>query len=360
MGNFYKRLSYSFGNEDWVTEQDALQLKAEDRVIAVTASGDRPLNLLVSDCKEIISVDANPFQTALFDLKRAAMQRLSYEDYLAFLGINECKNRLKTLSKLESLMDENSARCWRSHKNKISRGVIYEGVMEKLCKKVAFFAGLYHGSNIQHLFTFKDLSQQTAFVEGPFKFKSWKKMFELAGHPFFLRIVLNDPGMYKELDSAISPPEYLYGRMEKSLKKFLASENIIASLVLQGKVEERGFSPYLTKEGFETIRKRADKIIPKTANIISYLEEAPENHFDAFSMSDIASYMKEQDFHRLCRAIYKAAKPGARFCIRQLMSSHTFAPEIAPCFERDEALEKRLDEQDRCFVYRFRVGTIKK
>lgn len=64
MGLFYSRLSYSIGNEDWKTEQKALQITPEDRILCVTASGDRPLNLLYSNCKEIVSVDANPFKNS--------------------------------------------------------------------------------------------------------------------------------------------------------------------------------------------------------------------------------------------------------------------------------------------------------
>ncbi|HKZ00179.1 MAG TPA: DUF3419 family protein, partial [Rhabdochlamydiaceae bacterium] len=68
MANFYSRLSYSFGNEDWITELEALRIKPGDRVVCITASGDRPLHLLLADLGELVSVDANPFQNHLFEL----------------------------------------------------------------------------------------------------------------------------------------------------------------------------------------------------------------------------------------------------------------------------------------------------
>jgi S-adenosylmethionine-diacylglycerol 3-amino-3-carboxypropyl transferase len=60
MANFYSRLSYSFGNEDWLTEHKALQIQPTDSVLCVTASGDRPLNLLTKELKALVAVDANP------------------------------------------------------------------------------------------------------------------------------------------------------------------------------------------------------------------------------------------------------------------------------------------------------------
>ena len=46
---FFSRLSYSFGNEDWRTEKRALGIRPHDQVLCITASGDRPLNLLARD-----------------------------------------------------------------------------------------------------------------------------------------------------------------------------------------------------------------------------------------------------------------------------------------------------------------------
>ena len=74
MGSFFSRLSYSFGNEDWRTEQDALKIKSGDRVVCITGSGDRPLHLLLSEGQEVVSVDANIFQNQLLHLKAAALQ----------------------------------------------------------------------------------------------------------------------------------------------------------------------------------------------------------------------------------------------------------------------------------------------
>ena len=83
---FYQRLSYSFGNEDPITEQRALKIQPTDTVVCVTASGDRPLNLLVDDCKKIYSIDINPIQNHLLELKKHAMKELDFEDYLSLVS----------------------------------------------------------------------------------------------------------------------------------------------------------------------------------------------------------------------------------------------------------------------------------
>ena len=51
--------------------------------------------------------------------------------------------------------------------------------------------------------------------------------------------------------------------------------------------------------------------------MISYLERAPDNSFDRFSMSDVASYIPYEAFERMITSLVRVAKPGSRFCIRK-------------------------------------------
>ena len=85
MNDFFSRLSYSFGNEDWNTEYQALKVKPSDKVVCITASGGRPLNLLLQDCEQVVTVDANKIQNYLLKLKSAALKEVDYEEYLDFL-----------------------------------------------------------------------------------------------------------------------------------------------------------------------------------------------------------------------------------------------------------------------------------
>lgn len=360
MPDFYKRLSYSIGNEDWKTEKNALHIQPQDRILSVTASGDRPLNLLYSECKEIISIDANPFQTALCDLKRAAIDHLDYDAYLSFLGVKPCPVRLKLLPKLENSMDAGSVNCWREHHEKIKEGILYQGAVEKWLQLASKLISMTGRAKIDRLFSFDELEHQKLFVEKKWNSRIWQAIVAFALNPLFARFVIKDPGLYAHIDPQISVGNYIYSRLERSLKRFLAKENILVSLILQGKVYKEGLSPYLNEEGFDVIKKRLHRLKLINGNVINYLEKAPDASIDCFSLSDIASYMSQDDFHRMCRALYRAAKPGARFCIRQLMSSHDFPEELRSHMIRNPLLEEQLEQEDRCFVYRFTVGKVLK
>ncbi len=360
MTQFYSQLSYSVGNEDWLTEQKALKIGPSDHVFSITASGDRPLNLLMSNCKRVVSVDANPMQTALCELKKAALASLEYDEYLEFLGLSPTNDRMKLLQKLENRMPKAAKRLWQIHSDKIEKGIFYQGNLEKKLQIVAKITHMLASKVIDGLYELESLEEQRTFVEKNWKGAKWQRAFEMVLNPFVRKFLLKDPGLYAYVNIPISPPLYLYKRMESSLHRFPVKENILFSLLFQGRLYEEAFSPHLTKLGAHEIAKRVDRLHCHTADAVAYLEQAEPASFDCFSLSDIASYMTKESFERLSRAIFNCAKDGARFCIREFMSSQRFPEDLAPYFVRDAVLEKELEAEDRCFVYRFMTGTIRK
>ena len=360
MKPFFSRLNYSFGNEDWGVEQKALQINPCDHVLCITASGDRPLHLLLDDCKQLTSIDANPVQNHLLKLKGAAVKTLPYEEYLQFLGAKDSRQREYYFRKVVPELDHESARFWIEKNHKIRKGIIYQGDVERLTKLISFFAKVVRGGKIKRLFEMSDLEEQKEFVKKEWDTRLMRKTFEVLLSQFLMKKLAVDPGLYSNVDPSIQMGTYIYDRMLHALNTGLAKENMLFSLIFRGFVGKEAFPPYLKMEGFTTIKHRLDRLQIKTQNALEYLEEAPHDSIDRFSMSDIASYMDHEGFKKMVKNIYRTARPGARFCIRQFSSDHQIPLEYAHRFDREHELEKSLEKEDNCFVYRFMVGTIKK
>jgi S-adenosylmethionine-diacylglycerol 3-amino-3-carboxypropyl transferase len=356
MAMFFLTLRYTFGNEDWRTEQKALEIKPQDRVLCITASGDRPLNLLLNPCQEIVCIDANKIQNYLLSLKSVAMQAFDYPTYLAFLGAYSNPHRKEALYQLLPKMPPDVSQFWLKNEKIVAKGILYQGAVERLVKKASNFISIFKNSKVHRLFEMKDLEEQKAFIQQHWNNRYWRKVFEIGLHPILTKLFIHDPGLYKNVN--IKPGHYIYDRMYASLEHCLARENLLISLILKGEVPKEAYPPYLTEQGTEVIKKRLNSLSIQTSDIISYLENAPERSFDCFSLSDVASYLKREDFIRLLRGIYRTAKPGARFSIRQFLSFHEIPDNLIPFFSRNSDLEKQLEKEDRCFVYRFMVGSI--
>lgn len=357
MKNFFSLLRYSFGNEDWRTEEEALDIQPTDNVLCITASGDRPLNLLIRDCKKIVCVDANPTQNYLLELKATAMQTLNFEEYLAFLGTKPCKNRKQILEQIISLMDEGAAQFWKKHEKMVNKGVLYQGTVERLTQFSSKIFFILRRKKVKRLFEINNIEEQRQFLKQEWDTYFLRKFFNVVINTFILRLLIQDPGL-RNFGKDFKPGNYIYDRMNASLERELVKKNPLLSLILKGKVPPEAFSPYLTEEGVKAIKPRLSALEIRTANILDYLESISEPTFDVFSVSDVASYLSYPDFIRLLKGIIRTAKPGARFCLRQFMSSYEIPENLQKYFVRDKSLEKRLERLDNCFIYRFIVGSV--
>ncbi|MEZ5315488.1 MAG: DUF3419 family protein [Chlamydiales bacterium] len=362
MERFYSRLSYSLGNEDWITEKKALKIQSSDQIICITASGDRPLNLLSTEVGNILSIDTNPIQNALFDLKRAAIKNLNYSDYISFLGLEtqSPSNRLEIYSQIKDDLSPHSARFWNHQKQKISKGVLYQGLMEKRLRMISKILRLMSRKKIDKLFSFDDLDEQKAYLKTFWNHRLWKRVMRLILSPSMARLFFNDPGLYAYVDKNINIGIHLYTKFYDSLNRFLVKESLLLSLLFKGDIHKEMLPPYLNKMDFEKIKSQINKIAFETKDINFFLDKTEESSIDCFSCSDIASYIKKENFDSMMRGILRTSKPRGRFCIRQFLSNYQIPLDIASHFERDSLLEQQLEKEDRCFVYRFICGTVKK
>lgn len=360
MADLFSRLSNSLGNEDWSTEQKALQIQPGDEIVCITASGDRPLHLLMNDCQKIVCVDANPIQNYLLQLKVEAMKMLDPPHYLSFLGIQEGGNRLEILKTLNPNLDEDSREYWRDNSRMIQRGVIYQGDAEKRARLTSFLYRLFRNNELRRLFNCETLEEQRQFLASEWNHTAWRIAFKVGFNPLLAKWIIKDPGFFSNIDPDHSIANYVYDRMMGSLQRHLAKNNYILAWALKGQMDLSALPPYLTDAGSQNIRKQLHKIDIQTANVITYLESVPENSFDKFSLSDVASYMDQQSFLRLLKALFRTAKPNARFCMRQFMSRYRIPDGLKPYFQTEPALEKALEDEDKAFVYHFTVGKILK
>jgi S-adenosylmethionine-diacylglycerol 3-amino-3-carboxypropyl transferase len=358
---FSETLNYTACNEDWASELKALQLGPDDSVLCVTASGDRPLHLLLGDPGRVVSVDSNPLQTQLYRLKAAAIDQLDYDAYAAFLGLRPASDRLAVFAKLLDRSPFLAGVPFAIDPALIEDGILYQGRWERWYRTLARVASLLRRDKITRLFAFDDLDAQRRFVAEDWDTRAWHSTVAFLAHPFFSRHLFGDPGLFTNIDPAARPVgDYFYNRMRRVLCSGLADENFMLSLLFRSHFTERCLPAYLDRAFYPVLQHRINRIEPVTSDIISYLETVEDNTFSAFSTSDLVSHLPEEAFELLLKQIVRTARPGARFCIRQMLSSYQLATSVQPFMRRQPHLEREIEAGDRSFVYRFMVGTVEK
>jgi S-adenosylmethionine-diacylglycerol 3-amino-3-carboxypropyl transferase len=81
-----RNLIYNQCWEDPAIDRIALELGPADTVLTITSAGCNALDYLLEGPRRVIAVDINPRQTALLELKVAAIRALSAEDVFGFFG----------------------------------------------------------------------------------------------------------------------------------------------------------------------------------------------------------------------------------------------------------------------------------
>ena len=81
-----RSLVYNTCWEDPSVDRRALNLAADDRVLVITSAGCNALDYALAGPARVHAVDANPRQSALLELKLAAIKRLEFEDFFMIFG----------------------------------------------------------------------------------------------------------------------------------------------------------------------------------------------------------------------------------------------------------------------------------
>lgn len=354
--HFFNKIIYSAANEDSNSERKALGLHDKDVVLCITGSGARPLDLLADQPQKIVSVDFNAHQNHLLQLKIAGYKTLDYSQFIQFVGLVGCSDRLYYYKKINALLPTDSRQYWDAKTALIQRGILYCGQWEKWLKLLAWVAHL-RGSKLDQLLAFSAIDEQKEYWQQHWSDATWKWMLQIVSNRFAWKYLLREPGALL-IPREFSIWQYLYQRLEHLGAHFLISKNAFAQLLFCGRYLPGAELPvHLRAEYFDIIKAQVDTIEIVHQPLCDFLESTREK-ISAFSLSDFSSYADAGEYLRTWSAVIKAAAPGARFCERQFLV--TRQPENNfPQIHRNTELEQLLEQTDETFVYSFCAGKLR-
>ena len=356
---FFARLNYSSVNEDWRPETTWLPLGENDRVLCITGSGSRPLDLLSCGAAHVHAVDMSIAQHALLHLKCAALSQLDFTEYLSFLGVvdGSAHTRRSILPGLLDSMHDPVRSWWQANVRLVERGVIYQGCWERYFHRAARLTELFDDGFIRALFDGDDLHAQRSAAHERWNSARWRIGCAAAFSPLALRYGLRDPAFLVHAGQAAG--SYVHARIADLLQRRLARESSLLSLALRGVLSDHDTPPSLGERGAALARARLHLLTSSNCGIIEHLESVDCGTYTGFSLSDVGSYLDRTGFDRLLRAMVRAAAPGARFVLRQFLVRHPIARELGSVLVRDVDAERAMAVADRSFAYDFIAGHIR-
>lgn len=352
---YFHGLNYSLANEDtWVEYRLAPENAVS--IFTVCGSGSRAIPLLARNPEELHVVDLSEAQLKLFRLRLGAIKKLSYQDYLFFLGYetkSALSNRPELLNQLE--LSEEDLAFWKSFQDQWKEeGFIYLGKWErhfmmlgKLFQKLTF-------KSLLPLFATQDMNAQTEIMK-----KHWSdSLFKI-----YTKIVMNEwvankllykgsfAGAKDKKTMKVSAADHVSGEFSDLFKNTWVKSNYFLQLIFLNKVTfKEAFPAECDEELFHKIKNSKSKVFYYKENLLELLKVKAH---DFYSLSDTFSYMKDEDVSDFLESLPKDIKPHTKMVIRTFMRSPSF--KIGEQWETSSELNSKLAKEDCTRMYEFRV-----
>ena len=347
------KLVFTHNWEDPISDYEALKIKSQDEILAITSGGCNVLGFLQFDPKIIYSIDINAAQSYLLELKIAAIKTLNFDEFIKFSGLLNSKERLELFKKVELKLSEDALRFWKTRSKILENGFIMNGKYEGFVKFAGLFIKILQGKKrVSKLFAEKTQKQQEEYFDTVWDTKQFKYMFKL----LFNKHMLAKRGLVADYfhfdDGSTSFAQSFYNRSKKAFRDLPIKGNYFLSLYLLGKYSSLKDVPdYLKREHFDTIKARIDRIKIITSDAQGWINTMEDKSIDCFSLSNICELMSEDETERLFSAVKRTARNNSRVIFRNLMIPREVPEKFKDTIIKDEPLSNNIYNNDRSFVY---------
>jgi len=355
--------------EDPVVDLAALNLRPEDRVIAIASGGCNVLSYLIADPAKITAVDLNGAHVALGKLKLCALRFLP--DYAAFHRFFAEARSRDNIAAYDALLRDRLDPVSRAYWD--GRDLFGRRRIELFARNfyryglLGWFIGSGHalarlnGVDPAKMLEAKTLEQQRDLFErhlAPIFERKWLKW--LMGQPASLYGLGIPPAQYRALSS--DSPEgigaVLRQRLERLACGFDLQSNYFAWQAFGRRYAsgpDASLPPYLQRGNFQTLRARADRIDYRQASVTALLGDSPAQSFDAYVLLDAQDWMNDSDLDALWAQITRTARPGARVIFRTAADERLLPGRVSAdtlrAWRYEEERSRALGAADRSSIY---------
>ena len=297
--------------EDFIPIQEALNVKSTDTVLTITSGGCNVFNFLLCDPKKVISVDYNPYQKYLMELKIESIRNLNYQSFLEIMGVRSSSSRIKHYEAIRKYLSPQAQEYWDHNRYPIESGLLYVG--EKNVKFLGKLLRFLKGKDkLEYFLNLKTIEEQSDYFYKKIYGFQWRLLLNFVFSNYSSKIILclrmlrdypvkkKRPTEYFRYIQKISYPKNQREKVENIFTKIPIKDNYFASIILLNRyVNENAFPQYLKKESYDILKKRIDRIQLKTATIGEFLKECESKSITKFSLSNIFDWYSHYEFNKI-------------------------------------------------------------
>ncbi|UZF95201.1 DUF3419 family protein [Bosea sp. NBC_00550] len=355
--------------EDPVVDMAALQLKADDHVVAIASGSCNILSYLTAAPVRVSAVDLNGAHIALGRLKLAALARLeSHETFLRFFGRANARDNVALYDReIAPHLDAVSRGYWegrglnaRRRINLFANGFYRYGLLGRFIGTGHVLARLL-GGNPRAMLAARDLAEQRALYEQHLAPVFERRLVRwLVRQPASLYGLGIPPAQYKAL--AADGEDGILGALKLRLERLACDFDLKGNYFAQqafgrryGEGADAALPPYLQPAHFATVKARASNVSYRQTPVTALLEDQPAESCHAYVLLDAQDWMNDADLTALWSQITRTARPGARVIFRTAADERLLPGRVPAAildqWRYEEERSRELCRQDRSAIY---------
>ncbi len=351
----FSRVRYAQVWEDADVLLEGLAVRPGDRCLAIASAGDNALALLTARPAEVVAVDLSAAQLACLALRVAAYRTLRYGELLELIGSRPSPDRAALYARCRPVLDATARTFWDTRPHDVEGGIGRAGKFERyfgwfrrvvlpLTQRKAHVRTLIRGG--------ADVGATEAarrvWYDRHWDHARWRLFFRAFASRAVLGRLGRDPRFFDQVEGRVA--DRLLARIRQVVTATDPAENPYLQWILAG-THTTALPLALRAEHFDTIRDGLDRLSWRQASLETVLEEAGENSFDRFALSDVFEYVPEEHYRRLLEQIAAAGRPGARLAYWNLLAPRRRPDELAQKIGALDELSRQLHARDKAPFY---------
>jgi len=358
-------LVYNACWEDPRIDRELMALDRESRVVMITSAGCNALDYLLDDPAEIHTVDMNPRQNALLQLKVAMILRDRFEDLFALFGEGAYPDFKGLRKELGDLLPPYASRYWKEKhyyfkSSPLNPSFYYRGTAGQMAwialKTFTSGRGKMRDCTAAILEA-RTLEEQRA-IYAEVRPILWTKLVTwLLRQPVSMAMLGVPRAQIRLIEESVAGgiPDFLQAKLEQVFTEIPFWENYFWQVYMRGSYTRECCPNYLREEHQPVLRERVDRIKAHSTTIANFLREHPAaySHYVLLDHQDWMAAHRPEALAEEWRLILENSRPGTAILMRSASPAIDFIPDFAR--ERldlvDEARTGALHQLDRVGTY---------
>jgi S-adenosylmethionine-diacylglycerol 3-amino-3-carboxypropyl transferase len=283
---YSRSLVYNCCWEDPAVDRKALDLRPDDTMLVITSAGCNVLDYALTGPARIHSVDANPRQTALLELKLAGIKGLEFDDFFAIFGAGHHADfRALYLTHLQPELSEFAKSYWDKRTDWFARpktSFYFHGLSGIVARAFRAYMNLHPGLHgaVTEMFAASSLIEQRRIYDTRIAPRLWRPGVNWVLSRQFTMNMLGVPHPQRKQveaqhDNGIAG--FIREAVDYVFRELPLAENYFWSVYVRGHYTRDCCPEYLKPANFAALKAgRADCIVPHTSTITDFLRGTDE------------------------------------------------------------------------------------